>query len=267
MQAPQPPSRGFTLIELLVVISIIALLIALLLPVVNQARETARETVCKGNVRQFGIGLLMLVEDIGQKMPIMDQLDSRPMPDSPQWQVRLSPYVNVDWESHCDYIRGWAAGPSPSKIWICPSDPKQYFLGYACNYPNVITYDYRQIPGQALWRYNHLPWHIDDITRPSGTMAMIESDGNVWIYSYNGSPEMAADVDLDNDGDVDSSEWIYTVLRLPFNGIGARHQGRANMVYVDGHAGAMHIRDLAANRGDVWGEYLFDENQYWIDPW
>ncbi|APZ92386.1 DUF1559 domain-containing protein [Fuerstiella marisgermanici] len=74
LSTPQRPAvnRGFTLIELLVVIAIIAILIALLLPAVQQAREAARRTQCRNNLKQFGIALHSF-HDVYNAFPVGDR--------------------------------------------------------------------------------------------------------------------------------------------------------------------------------------------------
>lgn len=56
-------TEAFTLIELLVVIAIIALLMAILTPVLHKAKEAAKETVCRSNLRAIGVGIMLYLQD------------------------------------------------------------------------------------------------------------------------------------------------------------------------------------------------------------
>lgn len=82
---PRSPNRGFTLVELLVVISIVGLLVALLLPAVMRAREAARRTSCKNNLKQLGVALHHF-HDSYRRFPAGTENEW-------SWQVRLLPFL------------------------------------------------------------------------------------------------------------------------------------------------------------------------------
>jgi prepilin-type N-terminal cleavage/methylation domain-containing protein/prepilin-type processing-associated H-X9-DG protein len=69
---------AFTLIELLIVIAILGILASLLLPTFGRARESARGTVCLGNLHQIGIALQLYVMDNHNKLPVMRDVSPDP---------------------------------------------------------------------------------------------------------------------------------------------------------------------------------------------
>lgn len=122
---PKSLKRGFTLIELLVVIAIIAILIALLLPAVQQAREAARRSQCKNNLKQLGLALHNYHE-------LLNQFPQGSFSNGPRlsWHVSILPqidqgplYAQIDFNgvnyNHANYTTIF----DPVKIpaYLCPS--------------------------------------------------------------------------------------------------------------------------------------------------
>jgi prepilin-type N-terminal cleavage/methylation domain-containing protein len=118
--------RGFTLIELLVVIAIIAILIALLLPAVQQAREAARRTQCKNNLKQLALALHNY-ESTHSTFPMSRITISNSVN---AWSVMILPFIEQSalyarWDFNNSWNNGTNLALSSTVLpaWQCPSTP------------------------------------------------------------------------------------------------------------------------------------------------
>lgn len=177
-----PPRRrsGFTLIELLVVIAIIAILIALLLPAVQQAREAARRSTCKNNLKQLAIGLHNY-HDTHDVLPFgWDQRGAA-------WSAMILPaieqgnlYDTLIFQESGD--GNWDSGSANTTaastylpVFNCPSAPLQKHY----NFNNIP----QRTPGTYLGNAGSESSSDDDSTKVSGSKSLEEVIQNGMFYA------------------------------------------------------------------------------------
>ncbi len=214
--------RGFTLIELLVVIAIIAMLVAILLPAVQQAREAARRSSCKNNLKQMGLaihnyhdtyntlppGSVDITQDNGSLWSwpalILPQLEQTALYDLMQPGkntlgdcVQPGSAINTQGGSTTYVLTQMQ---KPITIFRCPSDPASELI---TNYPDGF--------GNLLWA---------DLTPagPENNSATIRSNyiGNHSTFRYWGQPWWGPPSDFIS-GDINSFPGLFghnTVVRF-----------------------------------------------------
>lgn len=119
-----PRRRGFTLIELLVVIAIIAILVSLLLPAVQQAREAARRTQCRNNMKQLGLALHNY-HDVHSCLPFGHSGDARKYSAISQllpFMEQATVYQQINFSLPCTDPINTAARMTELPMLRCPSD-------------------------------------------------------------------------------------------------------------------------------------------------
>lgn len=108
---------AFSLFELLIVIAIIAVLAALFLPALSRANASAKLAVCKNNLKQVGLGLILFVEETG----VYPHPKFSPSVPRPGWGAAREPLL-----PYCANV---------SKVFRCPSERTDYKLtSYAYNH-------------------------------------------------------------------------------------------------------------------------------------
>ncbi|MFG0335605.1 MAG: DUF1559 domain-containing protein [Maioricimonas sp. JB049] len=200
---------GFTLIELLVVIAIIAILIALLLPAVQQAREAARRTQCRNNLKQLGLALHNYA-DANRYLPpgAAVDLNVTSTGNNGSWGVhgRLLPYLEQgNLYNNVDLSIAWDFQTAIDGLKIatfgCPSDPgsdqlrdpgggkvKLYPTNYGFNYGTWFVFDPANGQGGngAFYPNSRLRFaaFVDGTTN-----TLLAADVKAWQpYTRNGGP-------------------------------------------------------------------------------
>jgi len=221
--------QGFTLIELLVVISVIALLMAILLPALNKARAQARTVSCRSNLKQYGIGLRMYLDDNNQDFPDAHTwLKSR----SHKWVRKGEEPDGVFWP----YLKALDVHMCPTfSMWAKNSEYADTAVSYVMN-----SYVGR---GGTIWS-NWLGSGVTGVSKETEVYnparVIVFTEENPWaIDGYSVAPFNDTHFTVGNTTrQIDNYATFH-------NTPGDPDQGGANIVFVDGHAEFLRrIEDL-----------------------
>jgi prepilin-type N-terminal cleavage/methylation domain-containing protein/prepilin-type processing-associated H-X9-DG protein len=249
---------GFTLIELLVVIAIIAILAAILFPVFAQAREKARQTSCLSNCKQIGLGITMYINDYDETFPRMDDCINTPIPWKPDAVGCDGPYgrrVNhFKWQYWVWlYIKN-------IDIFFCPSRSietqegrvawEQHAeirdRGYALAlHITGATNTYRRVPPD--FRNSFLGGTMAGVLRPAETMLIMESERQAlptYLYRPDQQSSFSTAYPMAHRQMLEGTLLQGADRRI--NRRWAPHMDGFNLVYVDGHAKWMNLREFLA---------------------
>ena len=231
---------AFTLMELLVVITIIGILAALLLPVLSQTKKRAQQIQCANNVRQLGIALQAFTID-NNNFPLW----IKPHSQAVTWQQNLQQFIfspkNTNRFSTWIHQGVWKCpAASDNSHWPTNGGDLNFDYGYnVCGIAAWTDTNSFGLGGHHVWSSSSLPAppvNESEIMAPSEMIAI--GDG-FWV----------------NDENICEGYLLWR-SKQPSDFISstkdsnARHRGKANVVFCDGHVESPTLKFLFEDTSD-----------------
>ena len=253
--------RAFTLVELLVVISIIAMLMGILLPVLSRVRRSARSVVCLANVKRLAMAGTMYAQASGAFPPHRMKRRSFTDPhnfvneygrDRPRWQwffdqgvgpvIDPSPWV----KQKGDVFTDDQTLMMTNDYFICPEFRHAQYSVYDIR-NGSYGYNYQYL-GNArdrpdLGKFQNFPVRESAIERPSATVVIGDGRGSGHPHgehSYKLDPPRLAL----STGAIYFGNWKQPTIELQHCPVEDRHNRRANISFLDGHAATISLKEL-----------------------